>query len=180
MPLTPPSSHAGGLTKLFDSTLSGAASSIDSGAAGFATTFDVLYIDILCRTAEAAALSTLTITLNNDGGANYDYTLVRNRNTTVAGVSVAGDTSFGPAVMGGNAAASYASVLRCTFLGYGQTTFFKAGEMTYGAMSSNTAQTEVGVESFAWESTAAISRVKVSVTGGANLVAGSRLLIRAS
>ena len=177
MPLSPPSSHGGGLTKLFDSTLSGAAASIDSGAAGFSTSLDLLMVWILARTAEAAALSTLTITLNNDSGANYDYTLVRNRNSTVAGVSVAGDTSFGPAVMGGNAAASYASVLRMTFPGYGQTTFFKAGEMTVATVTSAAANGDVGAWSLAYRSTTAISRMKIAVSGGSNLAAGTRLLI---
>ena len=177
MPLSPATSHGGGLAKLYDSTLSGAAASIDTGAAGIQTTYDVLMVWILCRTAEAAALSTLLITLNNDGGANYDYTLDRNRNTTVAGVSVQGDTSFGPAVMGGNAVASYASVLRLTFPGYAQTTFFKAGEMTVSTVTSAAANGDVGVWSLAYRSTTAISRMKLAVSGGSNLAAGTRLLI---
>ena len=167
----------GGLTKLFDSTLSGAAASIDSGAGGFSTSFDLLQIWILVRTAEAAALSTMLCTFNNDTGANYDYTLVRNRNTTVAGVSVAADTAFGVAVMGGSAAASYASAVRLTVPGYAQTTFFKAAELTTATVTSAAANGDVGAWSVAWPNTAAINRFKIAVQGGSNLAAGTRVLI---
>jgi hypothetical protein len=165
------------LAKLFDSTLAAPAASIDTGANGIAGTYDVLQIWVIARTAEAAALSTLVCTFNNDGGANYDYTLVRNRNTTVAGVTALGDTSFGVAVMGGSAAASYATVIRMSVPGYAQTTFFKALELTTATETSAAANGDVGTWAVDYRSTTAISRMKIAVSGGSNLATGSRLLI---
>jgi len=179
MPWVSGGSGSGGLTKLFDSTLSGPAASIDSGAAGFATSFDVLWLWIIARTDEAAQLSTLTVIVNNDSAAHYDTSLIRNRNTTVAGVTPATGSNWPLTVVGGSNTAGYASTIRATIPGYGQTTFNKTGEVTYGAPSSVVSAGEVGVQDLGWLSTAAISRVKIAPVG-ANLVAGSRLLICAT
>ena len=173
-------SSGGGLVKLFDSTLSAPAASIDSGAGGFATTFDDLYIDILVRTDEVAAFSTIVMTFNNDSGAHYDYSLDRNRNTTVTGAAVTANPNVGFIGAGASINAGFPAVCRATILGYGQTTFFKTGELTYGVAGNAAGAQEVGTIAFSWESTVAISRVKIAVSGGANLIAGSRLLIRAS
>jgi hypothetical protein len=180
MPWVSGGSGSGGLTKLFDSTLSGSAASIDSGAAGFSTSYDDLYIDILARTDEAVVFSTLAIIFNNDSAAHYDYSLSRNRNTTLVGATANAQTSVAGTAPGASAAASFAGVSRITIFSYGQTTFNKAGEMTYGFVTSAAAGAEVGVFGFSWESTSAINRVKLSVAGGPNLLAGSRLLIRAA
>ena len=179
MPFSPVSS-GGGLTKLFDSTLAAPAASIDSGAGGFATSFDDLYIDILARTAEAAAFSTLQIILNNDGGANYDYAIIRNHAAAASAPTVQGDTSFGLIAAGANAAASYAAVIRISFLGYGQTTFFKSAEATNALATSAAANAEASTWALDYRATTAISRVKIQVSGGSNLATGTRLLIRAS
>jgi len=177
MPWVSGGSGGGGLAKLFDSTLSGAAASIDSGAGGFSTSFDLLQIFIIARTAEAVVFSTLAIVLNNDTGLNYDYTLVQNRNTTVTGAVVAADTKWGTVVPGASAAASYCAVVRVDVPGYGQTTFFKTGVMVSGDPNSAAASEDINARALAWRNTAAINRVAISVQGGPNLVAGSRLLI---
>ena len=67
-----------------------------------------------------------------------------------------------------------------TMPGYGQTTFFKVAECTNGFVSSAAAGGIVLSSILGWESTAAVSRIKVAVLGGPNLIAGSRLLICAT
>ena len=170
-------SSGGGLTKLFDSTLGASALSIDSGAAGFSTAFDLLQIYVIARTDEVAVLSTILVQVNNDSGNHYDNTLVRNRNTTVAGVSQAAQTGWSFVGSGASAAANFPAMAFIVIPGYAQTTFYKIAHFMEGTANSAAASNNVGLWTQAWENTAAINRVKVSVSGGANLIAGSRLLI---
>ena len=176
MPFSPVSS-GGGLTKLFDSTLAAPAAGIDSGAGGFSTGFDLLQGFIIARTAEAAVFSTLLIIFNNDSGAHYDYQLLRGRNATTTSPAVAADTKVGPVVAGANAAAGFATMIRFAIPGYAQTTFNKEGELVSSTANSAAAADDLTLFAFAWESTAAINRVGITVSGGSNLATGSRLLL---
>ena len=170
-------SSGGGLTKLFDSTLGASALSIDSGAGGFSTSFDLLQIYVIARTDEVAALSTIIMSFNNDGAAHYDFTLARNRNTTLAGVSGAANAGFQIVCPGSSAIAGFAGICQVNIPGYAQTTFNKVCTFQNATVTSAVANDDVGIWAQVWENTAAVNRVKISVSGGANLVAGSRLLI---
>lgn len=185
MTLAPTSSRggssAGGLTTLFDSTLSGSAASIDSGAGGFATTYAVLIVLLSGRTDEATGLSTVSVTFNNDTGANYDYAYNRGRGTTNQVSNAIGQTALAVNIVGnGGEDLHYASVVRFTIPAYGQTTLWKQVEYCNGTSQTGATSSEVGVWTGTYRATTAISRIKVAAPGGSNLLTGSRLTVLAT
>ena len=73
---------ASGMTKLFDQTLSAAAATIDTGAAGVAGGYSSLMVMVLARAADAVFSGGFILVLNNDTAANYQYIWTDNSNGT--------------------------------------------------------------------------------------------------
>jgi hypothetical protein len=162
---------------LFDSTLGAPANAIDTGAAGIALTQNILEVWIIARTDAAGATDTLLVTLNNDGGANYDLQSVVGNNVTASAGSTLAATAWTLAAHGNGGSASYASALVLTFPGYAQTTFFKTGTAMMERSDATAGNNFAYALGLGYRSAAAISRLKVAQNGAGNLLAGSRLLI---
>lgn len=168
----------GGLvTELFDSTLSGAAATIDSGAGGFSTSLNDLVVVLYLRSAEAAVTSTGILLINNDSGANYDRQTLRVTNATVAGAIALAGSAWNFNVLGANALANSFSASTLIFPNYAGTTGFKQWSGGTSKLEDTAADCQTTYDSGQWRSTSAISRIAVSISGGSNLVAGSRMTI---
>lgn len=174
------SGGAGGLIVLFDSGYLGAdAASIDTGAGGIAGGHFCLIVFGYLRTSAAVVNDNVVVTWNNDSGANYDFIRTQNSAGTVAGSTGTGGTSgLAGTVPGANDAANNFGSLHGWVPAYDGTTNKKSGRWQSDgadATAANSVQTDIG---FCYRSTSAISRLKIaSNTGGANLKAGSRLII---
>ena len=165
----------GGLTLLFDQTLSVAAATIDTGAGGIAGGHGVIEVWMMIRTADANELSVAQVTVNADTGSNYDQQAMIGFNAT-ASANFGNGTNWGFEVPGGTDQAGAVGVTRLTIPGYDQTTFHKQAEMTSGAPDPTAANNRVRLSSLRWKNTAAITRLTVTGAFG-NIAAGSRLLI---
>lgn len=167
-----------GQTVLFDSTLSGAAASIDTGAGGIAGGFNHLHIEVYVRESGAVIAGSLVARFNNDSGANYDDVFMRNNAGTVSGSSDVATTSFFLTQMpGASAAASYFASAFGSINSYAVTTAgFKTG-MAMGGFAVSTANQQQITIQYAWRSTAAITRMAIFPLDGTNLLTGSRLTI---
>ena len=166
-----------GMAKLFDSTLGVAAANIDTGAGGISTAYDALVIFIIAQTSDAAATSTISVTFNNDSGANYDRVSVQGAGGAPTGSGAVAQTALLMIAHGSAGSTSYPSVHQISIPGYAQTTFWKLG-MHLDARGDATVGNNIAqMESVGYRSTTAISRMAVAAFGAANLNAGSRLLI---
>jgi hypothetical protein len=167
----------GGATILFDSTLGADTASIDTGAGGIAGTQNVLEAWVLARTDEAVILSTINITFNNDGGANYDFENFTATNAALAGGGGVAATAINFNCHGASGGASYASAFCICIPSYAQSTFFKTGFIAGNIVDTAAANCQLYEKAIGYRSTVAISRMKVAPGGGTVLKAGSRLLI---
>lgn len=169
-----------GLVLLFSSTLGADAASIDTGAAAIPSGHGVLLVYIVSRTARALQpQDSLQVRFNGDAGSNYWRNRIDLTNTSLNGIQSGatpnaavfldtyGDT--GPA----NAAA--ATVLEIP--GYDGTTFHKSllGRTALPSSADANSRSEHGA--FLWHSTAAINQIAVNTNSGANLRAGSGMII---
>ena len=162
--------------ELYDETLVGNQASIDTGAGGFSTAFDHLQVVILARTAEAAVLSSLVLNFNGDGGANYDYQRMRVVNTTVAGEITLATTGIVIACAGASAQAGAFSAIDFLIPAYSQTVAHKSFVLMGGLAEDTAADNRTSLQGNRWRSTAAITRIVLSPSGG-NFVAGTRLTV---
>ena len=185
MPIIGPGSGGGGggLSQLFDSTLGAGATSIDSGAAGFATTFNVLYIYAVVRGANAGIGSQgAGFRFNNDSGNNYWLQTANIVNATYGGAGpAAGTNGFRFTIADAGNSANFATYSCLVIPNYGATVFAKGGFVWSGSSDKGGAiNTRADWLYGIWDSTAAISRVSVFSTTADNLLTGSRLTILAS
>jgi hypothetical protein len=160
----------------FDSTLGAPAAAIDSGAGSIPAGYNVLEFFIIGRTTQASVASNILVTVNADGGANYDRVVISNTNATVSGSNVLAGTSWDMNMVGDSADAGACGVWQFTIPGYAQTTFFKNGSGLYSAPEDTAAENRNQARGMRWRSTAAITRITVT-SGSGNLMTGSRLLI---
>ena len=176
MPLTAPISAI-----LFDSgVLAAPAASIDTGAGGFATAYRDLQLTIYGRSDKAAVVfDTLTIQFNGDTGANYDFvdTGMHASSTLYA----EGDVTTAISVVtlpAATATANAFATVNVWIPNYAGTVGWKALTGHAARIDANTAA-NLYVRNFmgVYQSTSAISRVKIAAAGG-NLIAGSRLVVR--
>lgn len=168
---------AGGLTKLFDNTVgAGGATSIDTDGTDLSG-YDVLEIYTLLRSDESAQTSSALLRFNNDSGGNYHRSLISNANTTLIGFTGAGETSVFSACRGASATAGYFGLTRVTIPFYAETVAFKTMTAFNPNLGGSAAEGRINVAGFTWASSAAITRVAVSIAGGFEFIQGSRLLI---
>jgi hypothetical protein len=172
------SAAAGGLVKLFDSTLGASAASIDTGANGVAGGHSDLLIYIVGRCDLVVNSATVALQFNADTGANYDWIWNRNAGGVLASVSTFADTAAEIGnVPGTTGAATYPGTFAVSIPSYTQTTFFKAGQSLGGSVFATLGNTQTTFAAFAWRNTAAITRVSLFPFSGGNLIAGSRMVI---
>jgi hypothetical protein len=170
-----PSAPAGGMVKLFDSTLGADAASIDTGAGGIAAGYSALQILAHLRTNDSSVSSAAKIQFNNDAGANYDFQLVRGAGSTASATFSAGDIGWSLVCTGNTANAAAFGAATVTIPAYDSTSHRKTGNWLDGyADGTGSSNARTG----SWKSTAAISRVAVVPVSPATVIkAGSRLII---
>lgn len=171
---------AGGLIVLYDSGYLGAdAASIDTGAGGVAAGHFCLVIVAFLRSTAPVTADNVLMTLNNDASALYNASRVQNLTNVVTGLSQALTTN---ALIGDCPSANATGQLFGSLIGYmpayDGAANFKAGNFESNAAQSPTGSSIINLNAITYQSTTAISRVKiVPGTGGANWKAGSRLVI---
>lgn len=176
--VTGPKLAAGAIafSKLYDETR-GSTGALDTLADGVAQTVDHLLVVVLLRTSEAVALSRGVMTFNNDTGANYAWQTLQGNNATASATRLAGQAGMEFHAPGTPAEASTPAAWAFFIPGYRQTTFNKAmigvGGMADATAANNLAQ----IRSYRWLSTAAITRIAISASGGGNPLAGSRMTV---
>lgn len=163
---------------LFSSVLGADTAAIDTGANGIAAGFTVLEAWFLGRTTQAAVLSTLKITVNNDSGANYDWESVAGSNVTASASLAAAGTSWASgAIPGANATAGQAAVFCITIPFYAATTFRKQGTLLNVQAEPSVAGDNFAIAaSLGYRATTAISRMAFTA-GSGNLLTGSSVII---
>lgn len=171
-------SGSAGLVSLFDSTLGADAASIDTGAGGIASGHGSLYVVLSLRTAQVTGGSNIQCRFNNDSGGNYQYSRIRNQNTTLTGFTSTGQTSLNVgAFAGASCATGVFSAGYIVVPAYDGTTNNKACKSHSGVADTTASSCFVDDVEASWFSTAAISRMAVFANSGDNLKAGSRMTV---
>lgn len=166
------------VVELFDSTLGADTASIDTGAGGFTGTLDHLLIVTLFRTDQAATiLSSVDVTINNDGAGNYDNQTLRGRDTTASTADGQAGSAISINAPGASAAAGVFGACLTVIPAYSQTVAEKAGVMMGYFADEAATGGDAGTRSFHWRSTAAITRLIFSGVSASNLVTGSRVTV---
>lgn len=167
---------------IYDYTCTASKSSIDTNVDGpmarlFPTDGALLEVWLYARTDEAAILSVIDFTFNNDTGANYDAQLLRGQNTTASAGHSSAQTNAQVITAGASALTSGFGLTRISFPAYGDTVGFKVCDVLNVIPDSSTSS-ENNLYSFTWRSTSALTRLKVAPdTAGKNFVTGTRLLV---
>lgn len=173
-------SSAGGLVKLFESTLGIAAASIDTGAGGIAAGHGDLFCSFVGRSTNGAANSdNLQMQFNGDTAANYNWAWIRNSSGAVTAPSglAAAFITIGQTTAA-LADASQPGEATWRIPAYDATTYFKTCDSTGGSMfAAGTSSYQTQFVMGNWLSTAAISRIKLFLLTGPNFVAGSRFVV---
>lgn len=168
-----------GLVKLFDSTLSVAAASIDTGASAIAAGHDVLEIWVISRTDGAVSIDTVGMQFNGDTASNYDRQRLQGQVSAASAAQNISQTSIFFETTGSSADANSPGIARFTIPAYDQTTFNKVLEMTGGEIALG-GTTRVVAQMMRWKSSSAINQVKILMSSsatGTNFAAGSRMII---
>jgi hypothetical protein len=180
--LSPPSSGKGstggasGLTQLFDSTLGASATSFDTGAGGFATTFNTLICFATLRTDRAVTSENACIRFNADAAANYSEQILTVQAATSTAATFTGTSNIivGDAP-GANATPNAFSAHLIVIPNYAGGAVKRQLWAVGGHASA--AITDFAASSGGWTGTAAITRLQLFPTTGPNFVAGSRFSV---
>ncbi len=170
----------GGSVLIFDSELSGAAATIDTGASGVAGGYKVLEIFIYARTSRAALSDGCGVKFNNDGNAVYYWERISGASTTVAATGAnVGQTSFSSAVNGNTAAAGMFSFIQITIPNYAGTVGGKPFTATADLLDTSSANMFGALYKGIYNpaTPAAITRVAIVPSTGPNFNIGSRMTI---
>lgn len=173
------SAGAGGLLVLYDSGYLGATGALDTGAGGIASGhFCLIVVAYLRSDAAGVASDNVNVIFNNDSSSLYNVNRIRNTNATLSGAStaLAAFLNLGTSP----AATSTANVFGAftmTVPAYDGTSNFKTGTAESSATQSPVASSLHDRHAFSYQSTAAISRLKLSPNAGTGYVAGSRLIV---
>lgn len=163
---------------VFDSTLSVAAATIDTGAV-LPTTYGDLEVTLYARGDTAATSTTLALRLNHDSAANYNAQILQTNNATLTGSGAASATSLTIGSMpAATAPANAFGMAVVTVASYGLTTNFKTmlGQNYYEIADTGAGQVMYQLAGM-WKAAAAVTRVEV-ICGAGNFAAGSRLTVR--
>ena len=157
-------------------TFTPSAGAIDTGASSIPSGGTSLYIVLISRTDRAAnATDILGVQFNADTGANYNNVNNAGNSTTSGSSSTGATTSINtPQTAGATATASVFGSMVIEIPGYAGAQL-KTAKFHGGLAGSGTVQSAV-LDGF-WNSTAAITRIKVLSTNAANLIAGSTMSV---
>lgn len=171
------SGGGGGFTRLYNSTLTGAAASFDTGANAIAAGYSAIMVVLYCRGDTAANSISTVVTFNGDTGAHYDQAFIRNNNGAAsAGESAAGTSlnlGYFPAA---SATASFFGSAQWLIPNYDNASNFKAGNAQFGFFAITATAEQSWQTAFQWHSTSALNQIKVATSAG-NFVTGSRMTI---
>jgi hypothetical protein len=162
---------------LYDSgVLAAPAATLD--AAGLSAAWVDLIILLLLRGTNAATSTGVLLTLNNDGGANYDTQEMKGQGNVVSAALVNAATSAQfSGVAAANAPANAADVAEIVIPSYASTTFQKAILWRQSLKLSVAAFGLASQQDIAfWRSTAAVNRVTIAPAVG-SWDTGSRMRI---
>lgn len=161
---------------VFDSTLGVAASTIV--ASSLPTTYAHMRAMLFLRGDNASTTVGLSVRMNADSGANYNYQQILANNATVtASAAVAATSASLPPFPAANAPAFIYTAITLDLLNYGNSirfkTFLATGWMeTADTAAGQFAQTNGGV----WKATAAINSLTF-ISAAGNFDAGSRVSV---
>jgi hypothetical protein len=166
-------SGTGAVTQLAQTVTSGSQASVDfTSISGSYTSLQLTYY--AKDTTAGNSVSTVRLRINNDStSANYTTTGRAGTNngtnfsTTTAAATTGGD--IGQITNAGTT--SQVGVARVDIIGYASTAFFKNVLTQYGNFYTN-GNNQLAIQSFAWLSTAAITRLTV-ISAGTAFVDGS-------
>ncbi len=174
----------GGLELIYRYTVAGTdKASIDTGAdtADAGSTVwsggDVLEIFVSVRTDDAAALSNIDLTVNNDTGNNYDRELVQGNASSAAAGPDNGVARWRIFAHGAGGTSGHAGVITFTFPNYAGTTFNKTGFLSNSVPDATSSNAVIALFAAGWRSTAAITRFKIAAVSTAKLKVGTQLSI---
>lgn len=173
---------------IYDYEVTGAAkANIDTGVDGpmagpFPTTLNYLEVFLSGRTDEAALISEVLFWFNNDTTfTNYDRIFIASSvgGSPIQGQVTAGLTNAG-VIAADTSAANVPGLCRLFMPNYNGSTFFKVCEFTSwtGDTVPALAGYQIGLESFLWENTAAITRLMAEPDiAGVKFKVGTRMTI---
>ncbi len=168
---------AGAVTQLVSTTLGGAGTFDATSISG---SYNDLIVVLIARDSTASGTTTPVVTINADGGANYyNERFTVNSTTAVSGAESAGGTSFNCLKLpGSTASANLFGSVELVIPGYASTTWLKTFH-TRSAYASALSAGGMNImhASAWWNSTAAITRITITGSAGANLATGSMLRI---
>ena len=139
---------------------------------------DLLEIYLSGRTDEATTYSAIALTFNNDGGANYEYEIIRANASTPTAVNNSGLTNLTlNSFIGSSPTAGRSSLYYIVVPNFAGTTFNKIANIV-GGTTIGTVNNQAEEQTGGWVNSAAITRLKVTpVTAAKNFIIGSQLLI---
>ena len=143
------------------------------------TAANLLEVWLYSRTDEAAVVSQVNLTFNNDTGANqYVYARVRETAAAVTGADFNANTNIGLFCAGASATANVFSATRMSVPNYTGTTGHKGFEVEEGQGSTTSGQNDLTLFTGTYRSASALTRLAVAPnTGGSKLKVGTQLLI---
>lgn len=165
---------AGGVIALADSQLSADAANID--LTGLSQDFAHLRVLGLVRTTVAAVLSSVSITLNGDAGANYHRQTARLGNISFTGVISNSQNEWSLSAVGANGTAGWFAAFDLVLLNYAAA-IVHVGQCLNVCMATTTgADIRLENHNLRHIGTTAIDRITVAAPS-LNLLAGSRVTV---
>jgi hypothetical protein len=172
---------------LYDYSVAGSdKASIDTGSdtpdAGIAGTsafpaLRLLEFYAIIRTDDAGAVPSVDLILNNDTGSVYDLQNLQGNNATAGASRSVSQAQLRLFAHGSGGSASYAASWSGVFPNYAGTTFYKVGTITVGNNDGTAGNNFIDPYLVNYQSTSAITRLKVAGVSTAKLKVGSRLMI---
>lgn len=155
-------------------TVNGGGVSTDLDFQNIPSTYRHLMIIGTGRSSSAATTEDMSLQLNNDGGANYDFNELEGQGSSPVAAAVTGATSaqYGK-IVADSGSANHAGSFQIFIPYYKDTDFYKTFICEWGAIpDSTTTNFRVGLYTGIWNSTVAINRITLMLTG--NWMSGSQ------
>jgi hypothetical protein len=172
------------VVKIYDYTVTGAdKTSIDTGvdtpdSGTNVWSGSLLEMSLYSRTDDAAELSQINFTFNNDAGGNYDVIRLLGNAGAATSASSLGRANFFGDTLGASAAANAFGSMRLAMPNFSGTVGNKVGDFAHSAPSQVAGGGEIALWSVGYRSTAAITRLAaIPNTAGKKFKVGTRLQI---
>jgi hypothetical protein len=145
---------------------------------GIPATYSTLKVVILARSAQAANLDELFMTINADTGSHYAYQKIQGLNSTASASATVSSTPGGVQIgliAGASAPSGSPGAITGEIPGYAATTFTKVGVFTDGELDS--VETVAATVTWFWSSAAAVNELQFGLSSNANFVTGSQFTL---